>query len=466
MMNIKTPARWVTAGAVVCAALLSGCDVKQELLAPQQPGTLVPGDVSSAGAAGAEALRVGALGGLQQMTGGGTVNQENLWMMADLLTDEWKSSDTFLERNETDQRRIQSSNGVWGAAYLMAHRARGYARDAIPSLVASVANQPGEQAEMWFIIGFAEVNIAQDFCNGTPFSITVGGLPQYQAGITNQAAFTLAVTHLDSAIALSGGTDSVAPRARMAALVAKAQALVNLGQFPAAAALVSTSAVPTSFQYTETFSQATQSNEIWSLNFAASSARYAVGDSFDLSGRIGNALPFASAKDPRVFVSGGSSDNAKNPGIDKATPWVGGPWTLRTQGIIVVSGVDARLIEAEAKLNAGDFAGLTTILNALRAAPQNLGPITTAAMSALTVPATKDAAVNLFFREKAFWQFGRGQRLGDLRRLVRQYGRTQDQVFPTGTFHKGGTYSTDVNAPLPDVEKSNPLSMGCIDRNA
>jgi len=229
---------------------------------------------------------------------------------------------------------------------------------------------------------------------------------------------------------------------------------------------VSTSAVPTSFQYTETFSQATQSNEIWSLNFAASSARYAVGDSFDLSGRIGNALPFASAKDPRVFVSGGSSDNAKNPGIDKATPWVGGPWTLRTQGIIVVSGVDARLIEAEAKLNAGDFAGLTTILNALRAAPQNLGPITTAAMSALTVPATKDAAVNLFFREKAFWQFGRGQRLGDLRRLVRQYGRTQDQVFPTGTFHKGGTYSTDVNAPLPDVEKSNPLSMGCIDRNA
>jgi starch-binding outer membrane protein, SusD/RagB family len=465
MTNIQTRARWALAGATACCALLAGCNVKQELLAPQQPGTLVPGDVASAGTAGAEALRIGAEGGLQQMVGGGTVNQENLWMMADLLTDVWKSTDTFLERNETDQRRIQSSNGVWGAAYLMAHRARGYSRDAIGPLAKSVANEPGEQGEMWFIMGFAELNISQDFCNGTPFSITVGGVPQYQAGVTNQAGFTLAVTHLDSAIALSGGTDSVAPRVKPAALVAKAEALVDLGQFAAAAALVPPSAVPTSYQYIETFSQATQSNEIWSLNASRSSARYAVGDSFDLSGTIGNALPFASSKDPRIAVSGGNSASPLK-GIDNATPWVGGMWTTRTSPIIVVSGVDARLIEAEGALNAGDFAGMTNILNALRTAPPNIGPVTPAAMAPLATPATKDAAISLFFREKGFWQFGRGQRLSDLRRLVRQYGRTQDQVFPTGTFHKGGTYSTDVNAPVPDVEKSNPLFTGCIDRNA
>jgi hypothetical protein len=208
------------------------------------------------------------------------------------------------------------------------------------------------------------------------------------------------------------------------------------------------------------------SNEIWSLNASQSSARYAVGDSFDLSGTIKSALPFASAKDPRVPVSGGSSANAKTPGIDKSTPWVGAMWTARTQPIIVVSGVDARLIEAEAKLNAADYAGMTAILNALRATPPSLGPITPTAMSALTAPTTKDAAVDLFFREKAFWQFGRGQRLGDLRRLVRQYGRSADSVFPSGTFYKGGSYSTDVNAPVPDVEKSNPLFTGCIDRNA
>ena len=48
---------------------------------------------------------------------------------------------------------------------------------------------------------------------------------------------------------------------------------------------------------------------------------------------------------PRVPVSGGSSANAQTPAIDKATPWVGAFWTARTQPIIVVSGLDARLIE-------------------------------------------------------------------------------------------------------------------------
>jgi hypothetical protein len=465
MKKISRRAPLVAAGLVAGALTLAACDPKTELLEPQQPGILTPGDVASAGAAGAEALRIGALGALQQMVGGGNVNQENLWMMSDLLTDVWKSSDTFLERNETDQRRIQSSNGVWSAAYIMAQRVRGYSRDAIGPLATSVPSQPGEQGEMWFLMGFAETQLNQDFCNGVPFSITVSGVPQYQAGISNKDGFNLAVAHLDSAIALSGGNDSTASRTKSAALIAKAMTLVDLGQFSQAAALVT--AIPTTFAYNATFAQTSQSNEIWSLNASQSSARYAVGDSVDLAGTIGNALPFASANDPRVPISGGSSLNAKTPGIDKATPWVGSPWKTRADAIPVVTGVDARLIEAEAALNAGNYASMTTILNTLRAAKPNLGWGTVAtALPALTAPTTKDAAVKLFFREKAFWQFGRGQRLSDLRRMVRQYGYTQDQVFPTGPFHKGGTYNTDVNAPVPDSEKSNPLFTGCIDRNA
>ena len=62
-----------------------------------------------------------------------------------------------------------------------------------------------------------------------------------------------------------------------------------------------------------------------------------------------------------------------------------------------------------------------TILNALRGAMQTIGSFKTTAMATLATPASKDAAVTLFFREKAFWTFGRGQRLGDERRLIRQY---------------------------------------------
>jgi hypothetical protein len=141
-------------------------------------------------------------------------------------------------------------------------------------------------------------------------------------------------------------------------------------------------------------------------------------------------------------------------------------WKNRDDPQPMVSGIDARLIEAEAALNAGDINGMMTILNALRAAPPAIGSFQPAAMAALPAPATIDDATSLFFREKAFWTFGRGQRLNDLRRLVRQYGRTQDQVFPSGQDYKGGSYGTDVNFPVPDAERVNPQFHGCIDRNA
>ena len=57
-----------------------------------------------------------------------------------------------------------------------------------------------------------------------------------------------------------------------------------------------------------------------------------------------------------------------------------------------------------------------------------------------------------------------------MRRLIRQYGRNSETVFPTGPFlHSGsvsGTYGTDVNIILPNQEKNNPNFTGCIDRNA
>jgi hypothetical protein len=138
----------------------------------------------------------------------------------------------------------------------------------------------------------------------------------------------------------------------------------------------------------------------------------------------------------------------------------------RDDPIPVVSGIDARLIEAEAKLNAPDIPGMMSILNDLRAAPPAIGNYHPAAMPALGEPANQAEATSLFFREKAFWTFGRGQRLSDLRRLIRQYGRAQEEVFPVGEYLKGGTYGTDVNFPVGDEELANPDFHGCTDRAA
>jgi hypothetical protein len=80
---------------------------------------------------------------------------------------------------------------------------------------------------------------------------------------------------------------------------------------------------------------------------------------------------------------------------------------------------------------------------------------------------TPTARVDQLFRERAFTLFGRGTRTGDMRRLIRQYGRSAETVFPTGPWHKGGNYGTDVNLPIPFVETNNPAAGAgaCIDRN-
>ena len=471
-MHISFRAPWVRA-AVLAGGLvaLSGCDVRDTFLSPQQPGTILPGDIASAGIAGAEAIRVGALGRFQQITpGGGGGNQSEATMLGDLLGDVWKSGDTFTQHNETDQRGITTNNSVLSTAYSDLNRSRGFYRDAIAAIKAVEPEKTAEIAEQYFIMGYSEMLLGELFCNGIPLSSTVNGTYTYTKPLTNQEVFAIAITHFDSALTLAaaqGGTIAadlaLATSIKNAASVAKGRTLVDMANFTAAAAAVA--AVPTTYTYNVTFSQATNDNNIWNLAGQTSiRARFVVGDSVDSQGTLKNAIPFASAKDPRVPV-----DFSTSKSIDGTTPLVDQLiWTQRTDPIPVATGVDARLVEAEAKLKANDIPGMMTILNALRTTSQTLGPLKVPAMAALPTPATQDAAVSLFFREKAFWQFGRGNRLGDMRRLIRQYGRTQDNVFPVGKFHKAGgaSYSTDVNLPVTDNEKTNPNFTGCIDRNA
>ena len=49
--------------------------------------------------------------------------------------------------------------------------------------------------------------------------------------------------------------------------------------------------------------------------------------------------------------------------------------------------------------------------------------VTNTTLAALADPGTPAAREDLMFRERAFWLFGTGHRLGDMRRMIRQYGR-------------------------------------------
>jgi hypothetical protein len=199
-------------------------------------------------------------------------------------------------------------------------------------------------------------------------------------------------------------------------------------------------------------SQTTNDNAIWSYNNTA--RRYSVS-----TGEGTNGLDYATSNDPRIPVCQGGDAICKTIGVtltqrdDKsAFPiYVQRIWPARDNSVPLTSGIEARLIEAEAAFRAGNVAGMIAKLNQARTE----GGVTGLAAN-LTDPGTDAARVNLIFRERAFWMFSTGHRVGDMRRLIKFYGRPAESVFPTGAWHKGGNYGPDVNFPVPQAEENNP----------
>jgi starch-binding outer membrane protein, SusD/RagB family len=463
MMRYIDQARATTAGmaAILACLVLGACNPKNELLAPQQPGVILKSATDNATAA--DALYVGALGRWKNAMNGNGNNTEAVWNWEALFTDEVRSSDTFSQRNDADQRNLQTNDGVLTPIYNNAQQARGRARDAINALVKFDTSGTGKThtGEMYLAMGYIEMEMSQAFCNGIPFGETVNGQPIYTVPLTDAQGFALAMLRFDTAGKYLTGTDAATTNVKNAIAIARARAQVDLGDFAGAAATVA--GVPTNFQYNWDYSQQTFDNEWWVMG--PSVKRYTAGDSVDVAGQIQNAIPFARLNDPRVSVTdtkGGAEDNTTD--FIQVNNWG------RDDPIPPLSGIDARLIEAEARLQASDIPGMMTILNNLRTNPQVIGIFKVAAMPALATPPDQTSAINLFFREKALWQFERGYRMDDLRRLVRQYGRTQDQVFPTGNFTRNGVpsgkFGSQVAFPVPDIERSNPNFQGCIDTKA
>jgi hypothetical protein len=282
--------------AVLAAAVAAvGC-TRDQLLSVQTPDIISPGDLNSPD--GAEGLRVGAIRNFKLMT----ALDESSWFYGGLLVDEWKSADTFTQRNETDQRSVTEENSLVTVAYRDIHRARVQAFDAAKALQTYKPAAKGEIAEMYFVRGYAEMQSALDFCNGQPFADLSSGTPDLGKPLTGTEALQLALASFDTALAIANqgvASDSVATRVKFSAQVGRGRVLLNLGR--ASDALTAVQGVPKTFSFNLTWpgTQGKEDNLIWGL--ATSAKRYTVQDSADRQGgRIPNAMPFVSAKDPRV----------------------------------------------------------------------------------------------------------------------------------------------------------------------
>jgi hypothetical protein len=428
---------------IAALALSTGCG----LLDTDQPNIVEPGDVETE--AGAQARRIGAIADFAfAQDGDGTQFEDGHILLSGLMADEFVLSTTPPTEQEVDQRRVFENNVTLFDLFHNLHRARAAAEAAAAALREFGTDPDADPGigEMLSLAGFSYLFFGESFCSGVPFSRLEGEEVVFGDPQTTDQMFATAINRFDAALAEPGTVAEESQEIAYLASVGKGRALLDRGFFTEAAAAVA--AVPTEFQYLTEHAESPQrlQNAIYS---------YGVGFLWSVSDQEGGAgLPYRTAEDPRVPTV----FDPDNPvGLDFTTE----QHTLLkypdfSAPVVVADGIEARLIEAEALLQT-DRPGMTAILNDLRAA-QGLDP--------LAVPATQEEGVDLLFSERAFWMFATGHRLGDMRRLIRQYGRTAESVFPTGIYLKGGSYGDDVNLPIPQEERNNPSSVGCLDREA
>jgi hypothetical protein len=450
-----------------------GCN-PDRLLEVEDVDVATPASVTTPSAL--PAVLNGAISDLQVALGAGSEN--GVITMGALLGDEFVWAETFPTRFEVDYRTIDPTNGTLGGFYSDLQRARASADRAGALYAAGDPNAIG-RAEVLALSGFGHIFLGEQYCNGVPVS-NFDVLTQretYGAPQTNAQLFQIAVAKFDSALQLIGtpATATAAQaRVRNLARVGRGRALLDLGQFAQASAAVTD--VPTEYRYTLFFSENSgrQNNPVFQVTNVF--PRFSTGGTQIREG--GNGLPYRQdgATDPRVFLYRGTG--ALSVGADGSTPmWIQTKYQNRSAPVLLASGIEARLIEAEnLQRTGGNYvatlntlrANLPTLLLTTPAAALN--PPAIAALPALTAPAATSEQVDQLFRERAYWFFLDGHRLGDMRRLIRQYGRNSETVFPTGAHQKGGAYGPDVNFPVPFNETNNPefrkAGGQCIDRNA
>ena len=429
-------------GALLAAA---ACD-PNKALEVEDIDVVSPGQLNDKAAL--PTLRNGVLSTFQLAFSGGADlangGHEGQATMSGLLGDEFLNAESFPDRISVDMRDIIPSNLSLVSLFLDLSRARATADFASGQYNRLDAGAAG-QSEVLSISGFSYVLFGENYCSGVPFSsLDNAGKITYGDPQTRDQVLTTAVAKFDSAITIATAQDEA--DLLNLARVGKARALLDLGQFANAAAAATP--VPTSFEYLvrSSANSLRQNNGIW--NYTANTFAFSVPDR-----EGGNGLPYLSANDPRLEVVATGQR-----GFDRATPFnLQLKYADLEADVALASGIEARLIQAEAAFRAGTPGPALTILNTLRASE---------GLAALTDPGTEVARTNLLFRERAFWMWGTSHRLGDMRRLVRQYSRAQNTVFPTGEYHKGGDYGSDVNFPVSSDERNNPKFTGCIDRSA
>lgn len=333
---------------------------------------------------------------------------------------------------------------------------------AIPELLRNGTPAAGRAyvGEMLAVRGYAAVWLAEEICPGFPLHDLVDGKLVYGGPLTTDEVFERALDDFDSAIVYAADSSRILSLTK----IGRARALLGLARFAEAGAAVD--GVLTGYKWLAEFSAAVgfgQENFLGRL-WGDFNSPPGVGNR-----EGGNGLDFVDANDPRLETQPSLVFSGVQ--LYKATKY-----SSSDDPIVIASGIEARLIEAEAALRANPGGSQwLTVLNTLRTNGQDAngdwtpGTGGVAGLPPLADPGSDAARVDLLFRERAFWLFGTAHRLGDLRRLIAHYGRTGDGVFPVGPYFQptgAGAYGSATSLAFPTASETpySPSVTGCTDR--
>jgi starch-binding outer membrane protein, SusD/RagB family len=482
MHPTRSALRLATAAVLLGTVALAACD-QDKLLTSPTPDVVLPGDIASKAAL--PSAFASAVGDFQLAYAGGYGAQlplldynEGFAQMTALLTDELLNAETYNTRIEVDRRATTNINQTTLQTFQVAQQARATA-DLVAARYRDLDPTNPQRAEVQALAAFMYLMFAEGYCNGVPTSrVLPDGTFEYSAPQSGTQLLTTAVAKFDSAITVAVASGTGGSEALNLARIGKGRALLDLGNYADAAAAVAS--VPSTFVYEIQHSETTgrQNNAFFAFNYLES--RFTISDKEGING-----LPFVTLDDPRapVFEAGAVLGDSYALGFDGSTPlfFTTKYFDYKSPTPLAV-GAEARLIEAEAALKAGDVATFLAKLNQARAAAPTYPaePAATslprdnpAPLTAAQVPASTAGRVDLLFRERALTLFLTGHRVGDLRRLTYQYGRPPESVWPTGAYQEdnpdkqGTNYGPDVNLPIPQEEANNPQFAGqCINRSA
>jgi hypothetical protein len=478
MHSANQARRALLAAALLSAVGVAGCN-EDKLLTVATPDVVLPKDIS--GPSALPSAYAATIADFQLAYAGGYGNgapaldyNEGIGQMTALLGDEFLNAETYSTRVEVDRRATDDNNQTTLQTFQNLQRSRSTS-DLVSARFRQFLPDDPRGAEVQALAAYSLVLMGEAYCNGVPTStVNPDGSFTYGAPQTGVQLFTTALAKFDSAIALATATDGDV--ALNLARIGKARTLIDLNRYAEAAAVAAL--VPADFNYSIEHSENTgrQNNAIYSFNYLE--RRFTVAN---LEG--GNGLPYVSAADPRVPTF----HNPTNAGVgfDGETPlFLTTKFPERKAPTPLAIGAEARLIQAEAALKAGDLTTFLSMLNAARAsAPTYTATGATteqplpkpAPLTAADIPATAAGREDLLFRERALTLYLTSHRLGDMRRFISQYGRNSETVFPTGPYNPGspskaGTvYGSDVNLPIPAEEENNPqyaVAPHCINRLA